>query len=296
VTSPAETFGAVGLPALSSGLPGTFTLDAGDVAQIFARRIFTEEVDLTGTRVEADKPVQVIAGHYCTETIGMACDHVEESMLPVETLGRRYLVTAPQAVSHSDFWLETFTVGERYLRIVATEPETTIEYDPPDYRRAPGQEPPTYLAQAGDVAEIVYAYFRDSVEIRADKKILVAEYMVGGQQSNIGDPAMTVGIPVEQYRTSYAFHAPTNYETNYVNVVARLSDSVFLDGSPTALSGFEPIGGTDYGLLRVLLDDTGDGTHRLDSTHPFGITVYGYGQFTSYWYPGGLDLEPIVVE
>ena len=93
-------------------------------------------------------PVQVIAGHYCTETIGMACDHIEESMLPVEALGRRYLVTAPQAVEHSDFWFETFTVGERYLRIIATEPNTTIAYDPPDYRRAPGQEPPTNLADA----------------------------------------------------------------------------------------------------------------------------------------------------
>lgn len=29
----------------------------------------------------------------------------------------------------------------------------------------------------------------------------------------------------------------------------------------------------------------------------FGITVYGYGQFTSYWYhwyPGGLNLETII--
>ena len=27
---------------------------------------------------------------------------------------------------------------------------------------------------------------------------------------------------------------------------------------------------------------------------PFGITVYGYGQYTSYWYPGGLDLKDII--
>ena len=26
----------------------------------------------------------------------------------------------------------------------------------------------------------------------------------------------------------------------------------------------------------------------------FGITVYGYGQYTSYWYPGGLDLNTII--
>jgi hypothetical protein len=28
----------------------------------------------------------------------------------------------------------------------------------------------------------------------------------------------------------------------------------------------------------------------------FGISVYGYGSYTSYWYPGGLDLKSIVVE
>jgi len=29
--------------------------------------------------------------------------------------------------------------------------------------------------------------------------------------------------------------------------------------------------------------------HEADK--PIGISVYGYGQYTSYWYPGGLDLE-----
>ena len=27
---------------------------------------------------------------------------------------------------------------------------------------------------------------------------------------------------------------------------------------------------------------------------PFGITVYGYGQYTSYWYPGGLNLKTVL--
>ena len=27
---------------------------------------------------------------------------------------------------------------------------------------------------------------------------------------------------------------------------------------------------------------------------PFGITVYGYGQYTSYWYPGGLNLTDLI--
>jgi hypothetical protein len=296
VTATAPAQGAADLPSLVPGQPVTFTLDAGDVAQYFSTRPTIDPVDLTGTRVEADQPVQVIGGHYCTETIGMACDHMEESMLPVEALGTRYIVSAPEAAPHYDFWLEEFTIGERYLRIVATEPDTTITYDPPTFRLAPAQTPPTYLAEAGDVGQIVYAYFRDTVEIRASKKILVTEYMMGGQEAGIGDPAMAVAVPVEQYRTQYSFHAPTSYERNHVNVVAPAGAAVHLDGSLEPLTGFEPIGDTGYGLLRVQLDGTGNGTHTLISTEPFGITVYGYGQYTSYWYAGGLDLTPIVVE
>jgi hypothetical protein len=26
------------------------------------------------------------------------------------------------------------------------------------------------------------------------------------------------------------------------------------------------------------------------------VSVYGYGQYTSFWYPGGLDLDTIVVD
>jgi hypothetical protein len=58
------------------------------------------------------------------------------------------------------------------------------------------------------------------------------------------------------------------------------------------VGGFEPIGNTGYGVARVTLSNAGDGNH-MASTVPFGISVYGYGQYTSYWYPGGLNLEII---
>ena len=30
---------------------------------------------------------------------------------------------------------------------------------------------------------------------------------------------------------------------------------------------------------------------RLAGDEPFGVQVYGYGQYTSYWYPGGQNLD-----
>ncbi len=297
ITSPSPSWGSAGLPALARGVPSTIVLDKGDVAQFFAKRDWQEEVDFTGAHIQADKPIQVIGGHYCTETSAMACDHIEESMLPYEALGTEYVVTAPEAVPHNTWpnFSESFTVGERYVRIVATEPDTTLEWDPPNPRLAPGQVLPTHIDNAGEYVQVGYTYFRDSVRVKSNHKILVAEYMVGGQTANIGDPDMSVAIPTEQYRNNYSFHAPINYEKNYVNVVAPLDALVYLDGSTTALSGWEPIGTTDFGLLRLQLDNSGEGTHTIEGSKTFGISVYGYGQFTSYWYPGGLDLKPIEV-
>ena len=48
-----------------------------------------------------------------------------------------------------------------------------------------------------------------------------------------------------------------------------------------------------YSVARVQLSNAGDGNHEITGSAPFGISVYGYGDDTSYWYPGGLDLEHI---
>ena len=33
--------------------------------------------------------------------------------------------------------------------------------------------------------------------------------------------------------------------------------------------------------------------HEIASTDELGITCYGYGNYTSYMYPGGLDVDQI---
>ena len=48
---------------------------------------------------------------------------------------------------------------------------------------------------------------------------------------------------------------------------------------------------TMFGVARLKLANNVDGNHDVKSDKPVGISVYGYGQYTSYWYPGGLNLE-----
>jgi hypothetical protein len=41
------------------------------------------------------------------------------------------------------------------------------------------------------------------------------------------------------------------------------------------------------------LSNAGSGNHTIEGSKPVGVSVYGYGEVTSYWYPGGLDLKDL---
>ncbi len=124
--------------------------------------------------------------------------------------------------------------------------------------------------------------------VTADKRIMVAEYMVG-QSANFGtsDPAMLIAVPIEQWRTSYLFYAANSWQANYVDVLAPNGASVTVDG--VTVSNWEDLG-IGYSVAHVPLTN-GDGTHNVQANQKVGITVYGVQNYGSYWYPGGLDLE-----
>lgn len=278
LTSKAATPADQGAPAFVAGTPQMVTLNTGDVLEIASTT-----GDLTGSLVDASLPVQLISGHYCADIpdgVG-ACDHVEESIFPVDTLGTKYLINAPAVT--------TIPAGKvEIVRVIATAAGTNLTYDPPV------SGAPTTIANAGDFVEIPST--AQSFQITADQKVLVAQYMEGQDAGgNTGDPAMTLAVPVEQFRGSYLFHAPTSYDSNYVDVTAPMGANISLDGgAPLTLTA---IGGSGFGLARVQSLSTGpamDGNHSIQGDMPFGITVYGYGQYTSYWYPGGLNLDTII--
>jgi hypothetical protein len=82
-----------GVQPTAGGGVTSFPIGRGEVVQV----VGTATTDLGGTLVQADKPVQVIAGMPCVyqpET-ATACDHIEESVPPAETLGEHYFVASP---------------------------------------------------------------------------------------------------------------------------------------------------------------------------------------------------------
>lgn len=271
-----------GIPGIPITGNGSVILNSGDVIEVVTNgsNAINDPNDVTGTLVSADKPVQVIGGHQCTyipDDVGF-CDHLEESMFPFETLSTSYLITAPLIPSGGQ------VPKVEFVRFVATKPATTLIYDPPQ----PGA--PAFLAQAGSWAEI--ANTTADFQVTASEPILVAQYMEGQNAGgNAGDPSLSLAVAKAQYRKSYLFHAPVNYSSNYVNVTAPTGAVVLLDG--VQVGGFSPIGGTGFSVARALLGNGGSGNHSMSSSQAFGISVYGYGQFTSYWYPGGSELTKL---
>ncbi len=278
INSRAATDVSTGAPTFVVGTPQTVTLNAGDVIELTSIL-----GDFTGTSVMSNNPVQVIGGEYCANvpsTAVGACDHMEESMFGVDTLSTTYVINAPQVTSDPNGKVEV-------IRVIATQAGTTLTYDPPQ-AGAPGT-----IANAGDFVEIDNN--NKSFMLTANNKVLVAQYMEGQDADNAmtGDPAMALAIPVEQFRTSYLFHAPVSYTSNYVDVTAPTGAVIMLDNANVPLTA---IGTTGYMLGRVTLTNgpNNDGSHSITGNSNFGITVYGYGTYTSYWYPGGLDLTTII--
>ena len=254
---------------------GVVIMNEGDVLQV----ITNNGGDLTGSIITADKPIQVLGGHECTQVpIGVtACDHLEESMFPIETLAKEYIVVPPVQVPND--------AAEKavIVRIIASEANTTLTFEP-------DQPVNKLLANAGDFVEIPPTIAR--FVVKADKKILVAEYMVG-QDGGYGtsDPAMLLAVPTAQFRKNYLFYAQPAWSANYVDIIAPAGANVTVDGAP--VGNFTPVAASGFSLAHVKLSNAGDGSHSVAGDQGIGISVYGVIDYGSYWYPGGLDLDVI---
>lgn len=258
---------------------GQVTLGAGEVLQV----VTAMGGDLTGTKIQATGPIQVIAGHKCAKVTPDVdlCDHLEESMFPVEALALEYIVVPPRQAPIID--INNPQEQGQVVRVIASEADTTLTFTPAQ------NGVPTTLAKAGDFVEIVKT--KAKFMVAADKKIVVAQYMMG-QGAGYGeqDPSMLLAVATEQYRKDYLFQAPNTWEANFVDIILKSGTSVSVDGMAVK-EGFVKIPETEYSLVHVPLSKDGSGAHTLTASDRVGISVYGIQDFGSYWVVGGLDLD-----
>ena len=254
-----------------AGTPYTVTLNPGDVYQLGDGGAG----DLSGTSITSTNPVAVFAGNGCADvpTNQTACNLLNEEMTPTDTWGTDFL-TEPLATRSGD----TF-------RFMASENGTTVKVN--------GSAVAT--VNAGQFYETILTA---ASQINSNNPIQVMQYSNGSSFDGASADPFDITIPpYEQFLNSYTVTTEPNgadsaITNNYINVVAPTSEigSVTLDGAPIPASDFAPIGSSSFSGAQLAV---AFGDHNLAGPLPFGVTVYGYGGFDGYGYPGGFSLSPI---
>jgi len=296
----ASTVAGGGVPAVSAGQSHTATIGEMDLLQFTTR---TMGADLTGSKIKSNKKVAVFGGNACTFLPAgkMYCDHVQEHMFPVETWGKNYVAVK--------FMPRGQTPENDHWRILASEDNTKVTLS------GVSGLPAVPTLMAGKSFQIATP---KPFIIKADKPITVGHYLLSQQAvslpldksrynegfqtpkncaikptfTSMGDPAISVGVPYEQYRKEYIFLTPDTYRYDFVTVTLEAkkeNPQILLDGKKIPVP-LQKIGSTAFYYARFRITD---GPHRLTGDQAFGIEVYGYDCNVSYAYGGGLSLKVI---
>lgn len=266
-----------------------FDLARGEVLQLVAQGL---NQDITGTYIEAELPVAVFSGHECAAVPieRPACDHLEEQLFPLATWGRTYAVSPVKYFNDLE---------PSVIRVMAQRDGVTLTFD--------GIAAPAACSRTlmqGQFCEFAAA---EGFSVTGSAPISVAQFFRGLGDSpecqcagNVcpdlprcnGDPAMVLEVPRDQYRTNYRFLTPASYSQSFVNIVSPEGADLDLDGNPVVGAASIPTGAG--WITRIVSVRPGSHVVRsVDSTTRFAIKVWGIAPFTSYAYPGGLDLRPI---
>ncbi len=263
--------------------------------------------NMTGSKIEADKPVAVFSGHQVAgvqddwrfgqsqgsdPTWDTCCtEHMEEQLMPVEFWGTEAFCvkTKPRGDEVDEFV------------VVAGENGVQLTTDPPSVAKYPnGKELNGVTLNAGERARV---QTDQSFMLKATGKIQVAQLLVSAGQASqtnngvaatLGDASMAMIPAKSQYRPDYTIQTAAGFIGNYVSIVRPVGLAIAMDGVPLNL-GFQAFGDGTWEFAYVKFDP---GTHTIESVAPtgstgtpFGLMVYGYGGVTAYSYPGGMILK-----
>ena len=249
--------------------------------------IASEYLDLTGAKVESNKPLNVISGNECGFVPSPStsnCDQLSEQLPPTSTWGREFLLV-PFAGR---------TVGQFY-KVVSSQHSTTVscscictETNAMEF---------TILSVGG-----YHQFHTDSSTycyLIATKPVLIAQLQPGAEYmlptNTLGDPTMTILPALEQYpnEVSAIPLQYTDFEAHFINIAVTensvLLDSNFISGDQwTEIWYNERIVG--YGI-QINVTAAPVYVKHTNLTNGVGVMVYGYGNLTSYSYTAGKNLQ-----
>lgn len=234
--------------------------------------------DYSGTRIKSSKVVTVISGSKCSKVGGGACDHLSSQMTPIDTFGKKYVtLNMPNCNVPVDF------------KIIASEKNTIVNIF---------GGVPVHMSTPGDLHSFQITD-QSSRTIKADKPIAVAFFAEGGCAANMGDPAMVLLPPIEQFAADYTFSTIETSGNPFQNALTVIITSaeingLLLDGNHITSHIWRQVQGRSD--LRIADINITDGSHTIYHTNPtvtFLAVSTGIAKTNSYGYIAGQRLAPI---
>ena len=260
------------LPSIPAGGSLTVTLDRLQALEL------TSQGDLTGSFVDASRPVAVFAGNRCTD-IGMSsCDHLEEQVPPHHLVGEAYVACNSQHERG-----EGDTAYDLVRLLAISEGETEVRIDP-----APADHPGgvVRLHGRGDWVEF---QSRFDHYIESSQPVVVAQYMGDVQEGTpVADPSMLFAVPVEQWRNAGYPVVPAGWD-GFATVASTLDATARIDG--TRMAAWRPIGSSAFGCTTVR--GVLPGLHTIVADRPMAATGGGTARFASLWYDATATFPPL---
>lgn len=261
-----------------AGKPFDIKLNKGDVYQIIPKYDPGTKSDLTGTLVEADKPVAVFSGHNCAyvpDPRVKACNLLVEQLPALRSWGRQFFVGTLAGRSSS------------VIRVLASEDSTQVF----ENNRL------VATLKAGEFYENKNQ--TQHTMVTSNRPVLVAQFSKGFDNGDdVGDPMMIIVAPTEQFLAGYRFATPVRGSWHhYINLIVptRTLDSLRLDGIPIERTLFRPFGLSVYSIAQV---EVSYGTHVITGSEPFGLYSYGFGYddaaYDAYGNGGGQSMEQVI--
>ena len=288
------------------GETSMFLMNEADVVLIGTQ---TKHGDLTGTKVNGNKPLGVISGNFCAfiPTGVWACDVLIEMELPTNTWGTEYHVTPIYSRTRNSF-----------IRVFSKETDTQIFRDGqalgliPNSGGIHGDGWLEYRAAQGAPIPVV---------ISGDKPINVTQYNPGinDDGANDTDPFQMVLTPLEQYQDEIVFNTPGirggfGFDNNFINIVYEATDygtipddlmfAEVKDGKVEwiQLNTMEADPGTEFSVAvnnkryfskTVRLNH--DGVYKIKAIAPFTAYAYGNSWCDTYGFPTSVALGDLSI-
>ena len=253
------------------GVPFTITLQRGESYMLMSN---DRGNDFSGTRIQADKPVAVFAGHSClyVPVDNPTCDHIVEQQLPTQMWGKQFAVTKTK--EHN---------GDRVM-ITARNNNTKVYVNG------------NLQTTLNELESYEFRLIDNSAYIETTEPTACYLYVEGAKDNNmVGDPSSVHISPIEQKikRLTFATFQTDVSRTHYVNVVTTEAGAraMKLDGVSIA-DQFSPVEGNS--ALRFAQIHIQHGIHTLETNND-GFTgyVYGVGWCESYAYTIGSAIVPL---